>query len=390
MNSYNLYVPTQTLFGAGMLNRLHEQKLPGRKALLVISKGKSTRANGYLDRVEQELTAAGVTFELFDQVEANPLHSTVMAGARAAWEAKAEFIVALGGGSVIDASKGIAAMAMNDGDLWDYIRFGSGKGMTLKNDPLPLVVITTTAGTGSENDAGAVITHETLHEKTALGDPRLFPRLAIVDPELTLSVPPAYTAYQGFDALFHNLEAYVSLGANPMSDMYALTAVEAVAGNLAKAVKDGKDIEARSAVSFGNTLAGTVMSVGSCTSEHSLEHAMSAFHQSLPHGAGLIMISLAYYRRLVEGHACDDRLVRLAKAMGMKSAKRPEDFLKALAKLQKACGVDQLKMSDYGIAKDEFPKFAKNARETMGWLFNADRVPYTQDVCERIYAESYR
>lgn len=390
MNSYDICIPTRTLFGAGALNNLHGLPLPGRKALIVISKGKSTRANGYLARVEKELDAAGVAHEIFDQVEPNPLHSTVMAGAAAARQAGADFVVALGGGSVIDASKGIIAMATNPGDLWDYVRFGSGKGKPLAAAPLPLVVVSTTAGTGSDNDAGAVITHETLHEKTAFGEPRLFPRLSIIDPELTLSVPPLFTAYQGFDALFHSLEAYVSKAANPMSDLYALAAIEAVAGNLAEAVQNGSDLEARSQVSFGNTLGGTVMSVGSCTSEHSLEHAMSAYHQNLPHGAGLIIISLAYYQVLVDAHACDGRLVRLAKAMGAARASKPSDFLKALAKLQKACGVNKLKMSDYGITPDEFPKFAKNARATMGWLFSADRVPYTQAVCEKVYAESYK
>ena len=152
--SFTMYVPTKTLFGAGMLNKLHEQRMPGKKALVVISKGKSTKANGYLARVENELKLAGVTWALFDRVEPNPLRSTVMAGAAAARENGCDFIVALGGGSPMDASKGIAAMAVNDGDLWDYIHSGSGKGRPLANRSLPIVAITTTAGTGSETDPG--------------------------------------------------------------------------------------------------------------------------------------------------------------------------------------------------------------------------------------------
>ena len=117
--SFQMFVPTKALFGAGQLNHLHEQALPGKKALLVISNGKSTRVNGYLDRTEKELHTAGVETVLFDQVEANPLKSTVMRGGAMARENQCDFIVALGGGSCIDAAKGIAVVATNDGDLWD-------------------------------------------------------------------------------------------------------------------------------------------------------------------------------------------------------------------------------------------------------------------------------
>ena len=164
--SFQMFVPTKALFGAGQLNHLHEQDLPGKKAMLVISNGKSTKVNGYLDRTEKELHTAGVETVLFDQVEANPLKSTVMRGGTMARENQCDFIVALGGGSCIDAAKGIAVMATNEGDLWDYITQGTGKGKPIAVKPLPIVAITTTAGTGSETDAGGVITNEDTNEKT--------------------------------------------------------------------------------------------------------------------------------------------------------------------------------------------------------------------------------
>lgn len=388
--SFNMYVPTRVLFGAGELTKLHEQKLPGKKALVVISNGKSTRANGYLSRTEEQLRLAGVETVVFDKVQANPLKSTVMAGASFAKENRCDFIVALGGGSCMDAAKAIAIMATNDGDYWDYIPSGSGKGETIENKPLPIVAITTTAGTGSETDMGTVITNEEKHEKTGFKHEDLFPALAIVDPELMLSVPPKYTAYQGFDALFHSVEGYVSKGVNLMSDMYAITAIENIGLNLAKAVKDGKDIDAREKVAFGNTLSGAVMCVGCLTSEHSLEHAMSAYHQELPHGAGLIMISKAYFTHLIEQHVCDDRFVRMAKAMGMADAKEPMDFITSLVKLQEDCDVADLKMSDYGIKPEEFETMAKNAKDTMGGLFRCDRSELSVDDCVAIYTKSYK
>lgn len=388
--SYNMYVPTRVLFGAGQLNNLHAQKMPGKKAMIVISDGRSTRANGYLARTEKQLEEAGISSVVFDKVQANPLKSTVMAGAKFAREYGCDFIVALGGGSCIDAAKAMAVMATNEGDLWDYIIAGTGKGKAIANKPLPIIAITTTAGTGSESDCGAVITNEETCEKTGLIMEDIFPVIGIVDPELTSSVPPKFTAYQGFDALFHSVEGYVSNGVNLMSDMYAINAIENIGRNLAKAVKDGKDMEARERVAFGNSLSGTVMMVGRCTSEHSLEHAMSAYHQDLPHGAGLIMISKAYFTHLIEKQVCDDRFVRMAQALGMEDAKKPMDFIKMLTKLQEECGVADLKMSDYGIKPDEFPKMAQNAKDTMGGLFMCDRIELTNEDCVDIYQKSYK
>ena len=214
----------------------------------------------------------------------------------------------------------------------------------------------------------------------------LYPVLAIVDPELMKSVPSTFTAYQGFDALFHSTECYISKAANMISDMYALTAGK----YLARAVKDGSDMEAREHVAFANTLSGTVMTISACTSEHSMEHAMSAYYQNLPHGAGLIMISKEYYQYFIDNHACDDKFIQMAKALGMKDAKEPQDFITMLVKLQEACSVDNLKMSDYGIQKDELDKMAKNARETMGGLFMCDPCPLSHEDCVKIYEKSYR
>ncbi len=388
---YDFDIHTHTVFGAGSLNKLHEQKLPGRKALLVISCGKSTRANGSLDRTIAQLEQAGVQVALFDQVQANPLKDTVMEGAQAARDAGSDFIVALGGGSVMDASKAIALMATNPGDLWDYVQFGTGGRKPVENTPLPLVAITTTAGTGSETDGGGVITNPETHEKTAVFDGhRLMPVLAIVDPELMLSVPPKFTAFQGFDALFHSTEGYIAKQANFMSDLVSLGAIENIGSHLAAAVAQGSDLAAREHVAFANWLSGLSMELSGCISEHSLEHALSAYHQDLPHGAGLIMISKAYYTHFVEKGCCPERFIRMAKALGKADATRPQDFVDALVELQRACGVDQLKMSDYGITPDEFPAMADNALSAMGFLFAGDPAELTRDDCIRIYRESYR
>lgn len=388
--SYTKFIPTRVLFGNGMVGELHKQKLPGERPLVVISNGKSVKENGAFYTVVRELSLLGMDAEVFDQVGANPLKSTVMNGAQMARSCGCDFIVALGGGSVLDAAKAIALMAVNDGDYWDYIGSGTGRGKTIQNTPLPIVAIPTTAGTGSEVDAACVITNEETCEKTGFGNPALFPVLSIIDPELTKSIPPVYTAYQGFDALFHSVECYISNKANLMGDMYALCAIRNVAEYLPRAVKNGADSEARERVAFGSTLSGAVMTISGCTSEHSLEHALSAYHGTLPHGAGLIMISKAYFQHFIDCHVCDERFIEMAQAMGIADADKAEDFILALERLKAACGVSDLKMSDYGISKDEFPKMAENAFQTMGRLFQNDRSRLTQEDCISIYEKSYK
>lgn len=385
-----MYVPTHVLFGAGMLDKLSEQPMPGKKALVVISNGKSARANGYLDRTEAQLRQAGVEWTVFNGVEANPTVANVNAGAAAARESGADFIVALGGGSVMDCSKGIATMATNPGELWDYVAVGSGKGSSITVKPLPIIAITTTAGTGSETDNSGVITKEDTNEKAFIGHPSLFPVIAIVDPELMVSVPARFSAFQGFDALFHSVEGYIAKGANLMSDMYALTAVENIAKYLPRAISDGSDIEARTRVAWANTLSGVVMCLTLITSEHGMEHALSAYHPNLPHGAGLIMISKAYYSYFVKNHGCDDRFIRLAQAMGMPEADKPEDFITALVRLQEACGVADLRMSDYGITRDECEKFMRNSREVMGIMYTSDRIAMSDADIVEVFEQSFK
>lgn len=389
--SYQFYVPTRTLFGVGMLNELHNQTMPGKKAMVVISDGKSMKGTGILYRVLKELSHVGVETTLFDQVQANPLRSTVMAGAAFARENACDFVVALGGGSVMDASKAMAAMATNDGDIWDYMFGGTGGGKTIANKALPVICISTTAGTGSEADQWCVITNDETNEKIGFGGyDCLFPVLSVVDPELMVSVPPKFTAYQGFDALFHSTECYISKAHNRMGDMLALTAIENIGKYLVRAVRDGSDLEAREGVAFANNLSGQVMTVSSCTSEHSMEHAMSAYHQALPHGAGLIMISAAYYQHFVDCHVCDDRFIDMAKALGKADASCAQDFVDALKQLQKDCGVADLKMSGFGIQEEELDTLAKNARETMGGLFGADPCAISHEECVAIFQKSYR
>jgi len=387
---FDYYMPTRLLFGAGKLKELHKHDLPGKKALIVMTGGRSLRANGYLQALEDELAAAGVGYSIYDKVTPNPTKTVVMAGAKKARDEGCDFVIGFGGGSSIDAGKAIAVMANNPGDYWDYISGGTGKGQIVPNDPLPVVAITTTAGTGTEADPWTVVTKEETNEKIGFGYDKTFPALSVVDPELMLTVPPALTAYQGFDALFHSTEGYLNTTAYPISDAFSLRAIELVGKSLARAVKNGSDLEARTDVALANTLSGLVESTSGCISEHSLAHAMGALRPDIPHGAALIMISKAYYEKFVEKGCCDARLVDMAQKLGKPDAQKPADFVDALAKLQVDCGVEALRMSDYGIAYDELPQFVENAFDTMGGLFSLDPCRLSHADCLEILQKSYR
>lgn len=388
--NFNYYMPTKLLFGKGQLGNLHKEKLPGKKALIVISAGKSTRKFGYLEKLENELKLANVKYVIFDEIQPNPTLENVRNGAKVVRENACDFVIGLGGGSSIDAAKSIAVMATNEGDYWDYISGGTGKGKAPSNNPLPIIAITTTAGTGTEVDPWTVITNEEMNEKIGFGYEKTFPVIAVVDPELMMTVPKMLTAYQGFDALFHSTEGYLNNTAYVMSDMYALKAIELIGKFLETAVNDGENEEARANVALANTLSGLVESTSGCTSEHSIEHALSAFHPNITHGAGLIMISEAYYTHIANTGACDERMIDMAKALGKKDATKAMDFVEALVDLQKVCGVDDIKMSGFGIKYDELEKYAINARETMGGLFTVDPVEITNEDVVSILQKSFK
>ncbi len=385
MKNFSYFMPSRIFFGAGSVKKLSRAHLPSGKGL-IITGGTSTRKLGYVDRVAEALAAGGHETVLYADVQPNPTIEGVRACAALARAEGCTFVVGLGGGSSIDTAKATAVMATNDGDWWDYVYGGTGKGQKIPNQPLPIVAITTTAGTGTEADPWTVITNG--DEKIGGGGDQTFPTLSIVDPDFMMTVPPHLTAYQGFDALFHACEGYIATIASPISEMFSLKAIELIGKSLARAVEHGDDRDARADVALANTLAGFVESMSSCTSEHAIEHALSAYHPKLPHGAGLIAISLAYYQLFTE--TCADKFVQMARALGKADASRPEDFLTALADLQTACKADAIKLSDYGVDQTKFAQYADNAKATMGGLFRVDAREVTKADVIDILSRSYR
>lgn len=384
---FSLHIPTRILFGCGEIKKLATEKMPGKKAMIVISGGTSMKKYGYLDKVINYLKENNVESIVFDKILPNPIKQHVMEAAQLCRQEKCDMIVGLGGGSSIDSAKAIAIMACNEGDYWDYIPSGSGKGYPV-NKVLPVIAIPTTAGTGTEADPWTVITNEELNEKIGFGSQLTYPYLSIIDPELMISIPPQLTAYQGFDAFFHAAEGFIANCATPVSDLYAIEAIRLLYKYLPVAVKDGRNLKARAKVAWASTLAGMVESTSSCISEHSMEHAMSAYYPQLPHGAGLIAISEAYFETF--RNDCMKRYMKMSEAMvGLKS-NRPSDFIDALVRMQKECSVYGIKLSDWGLKAEDLPKMVQNARSTMGGLFTLDPRPLTDEEVLDIYQKSYK
>lgn len=386
MNNFVFNMPTKVLFGAGQLSNLHSEKIPGKKALIVTSNGASTKKYGYLAMAEKEMLLAGVKTILFDEVRPNPTKENVMDGAKKAKETGCDFVVALGGGSIMDCSKCIALMMTNPGDIWDYSLSNSGGKKNAEINAAPIVCITTSAGTGSEVDIASVISNDETKEKTGIFFPSMFPTLSVVDANLMTSVPPKFTAYQGMDAFFHASESVINKNEHPMGEMFALKAIELIAKYLPIAYQDGSNIEARENMALANTLAGYYML---CTSAHTMEHVMGSFHDDLVHGAGLIMIAHAYYDFFASKSASEAPMMKMAKAMGVENPTSGMDFIAALDKLIASVGCADLKMSDAGITEDELKLYPQKIHEVLGGDITADPLALSDADYLEMYEKSF-
>lgn len=387
MYQFQFYMPTKVLFGPGQLKKLHQEQLPGKKALIITSNGSSVKKYGYLATLQNELTMANVSYDVFSEIRPNPTSKNVMDGAAAVRDGKCDFVIALGGGSVMDASKCIALMAANEGDIWDYSLSAKGGKKTPAHAALPIVCVTTSAGTGSEVDIAAVITDEKSKEKTGIFFPSMFPTLSVVDSDLMMSVPAHLTAYQGMDAFFHASETVINKNVHPVAEMFALKTIELVAKYLPLAVVDGNHREAREMMAYANTLAAYYMM---CTSAHTMEHVMGSFHDDLIHGAGLIEIAHAYYDFFAERKAAEEPMKKMARAMGVENPKSGKDFIMALDKLIADVGCENLKMSEEGITQEELQLYPAKVHEVLGGDITADPLPLSDEDYLTIYQKAYK
>lgn len=389
MFTVDTYLPTRIILGAGRLYELKNLNLPGKKALICTTSGKSVKASGLLNRVEALLDEAGVEHALFDEFTPNPTKACVEAGVKRAQAEECDFVIGLGGGSSIDGAKAIAIMLKCPGDLWDYGYTGTG-GQKDVPEAAPVVAITTTCGTGTEADQYSVITNEETAEKLDFTCDAIFPAISIIDPELIRSLPRDLTIYQGFDALFHAAECYVTnRHENRMVDLYAAESVRTVSENLVRVVNDGNDLEARTNMAFAaDILSGYCMTMVSTTSHHILAQTLGGMYPTFPHGACLVSVCEAYYT-----HACvlaPELFDELGGIMGVQ--RDPEKpgyaFVQALIDLMDATDARYLRMSDYGVKEDDFRSIVDMTTHQVG--ISCDNYTLTDDDFMEILKESYR
>lgn len=385
---FDFDIPTKIVFGLGKTDELKKAKLPGKMAMLVTEAGDTLRNNGTLNKVTESLKRQEIEYIIYDKITQNPTKSMVMEASQIARDNFCNFILGVGGGSVIDAAKAIALMTRNPGDLWDYMMTGSGKGLLLKNRALPIVAVPTTAGAGSEANPWIVITNEELHEKIAFGQPSTFPKLSFVDPELTKSVPPFLTAIQGMDTFYRAVQGFITKKATPVSDVFALKTITIIAADLQKTVENGEDTDLRANISLASMLSGFVSSLSSVTSLCALADAMSAYHPDLPHGAAQVMLAVPYFSFFAP--IVPKKLCAMADAMGVLSDGDPMAFVEKIADLHEKCGVSDLKMSDYGIQSNDMEMLARNAYRTMSNLFAMDRYPLSLKETVGIFEKAYK
>ncbi len=293
MLPFDFNLPTKIYFGPGKINNVGKYLQPiGKKALIVTGQG-SMRRLGIIDKVSDLLKKSNIGSVVFEGIEPNPRHTTCDRAAALARENGCDMIIGLGGGSVMDATKGIAVSAKTGYSIWDYVYTVPSQPKKKITEALPIICIPTVAATGSEADSGGVITNWETHEKTGIWGTALFPTASIVDPELTFSCPPDYTADGGVDIISHVIESYFTGTSEAyLQDRFSESVIRTVIKYLPRAMRNGNDLEARTHLSWSSTVAlsGFINSGrGGSFPLHALEHVISA-HYDISHGRGLALL----------------------------------------------------------------------------------------------------
>ncbi len=292
MASFTYRQPTEIRFGRGRVKETGGVARGLGTRCLLVTGPVSDATRPQVEAVRASLRDAGLAVAHFDGVVPNPTTEVVSAGARVARQHAADVVVGLGGGSSMDTAKAIAVEATHDGTAWDYLFFK--KPPTEKT--LPIVAVSTTSGTGSQVTQVAVMTQTATRTKSAIYHDRVFPRIAIVDPELMRSVPRHVTASTGFDAFAHAFEAFIHVGGSPYADVLAVEAMRTIRAALPRAVQDGQDIEARERMAWADTLAGLCIAHAGVTLPHGIGMTISGFCPHVMHGESLAVTYPAFTR----------------------------------------------------------------------------------------------
>lgn len=372
------------VFGNGSFRALvsHIQELNAKNPLVVMDKNLAKA--GFQEAVANLLIPEGMKYTLYDKVEPEPRIELADEGAALAVKNKCDIIVGIGGGSAMDVAKAIAVLATNKGSAVDFL--GLNK---IPKPGLPKIMIPTTAGTGSEVTFTAVFIRKNLKKKEGMNSPYLYPELALLDPELTVSLPPRPTAETGIDALCHAIESYTSVNASPVSELFSLQAIALIAENLRTCVHDGKNLQARENMLLASLYAGLGLANAGVTAVHSLSYPLGGKY-GIGHGmANTLMLPATMAFNLP---AALDKFVDVAEAMGEVTDELPVReaaylALEAVESLIDDCGI-QSSLAEFGIKEKDFPALADVALTVARPLENNPRKVTKEDAIE-IYTDAF-
>jgi alcohol dehydrogenase class IV len=357
MNPFELSLPSKIVFGAGCVSKLGAEVAPHAKHVLFVSGGDSER----IEKALWSLKTAGVA-ATFCVVKGEPTLEAVRGGVRLAQKVGCSGVVAVGGGSVIDAAKAIAAMAVNPGDLMDYLEV-IGQGRPLTKEPLYFAAVPTTAGTGSEATRNAVLTSLEHRVKVSLRHPCMVPKAVLLDPSLTLTLPPEVTVSTGMDALTQLLESFTCRDPNPFTDALCREGLKLVARSLTKAYADGKDLDARSDMLLAAHFSGQALANARLGAVHGFTAALGGVYKA-SHGALcaalLPTVTQANLKALAERspeHSSRERYAEAARILTGEKDAKAEDAAEYCEKLRASMKIPTL--SQQGVQKDDFETLAE-------------------------------
>ncbi len=296
MKDFSYYQPTEIQFGCGRIKEIGEIVAKYGKRCLLVTVEPFPALEAVFEKVKGSLKNAGVDVAHFTGVIPNPTTESITVGADMAKEHKSDVVLGVGGGSSMDSAKAIAVEATHEGTCWDYLFYKEEDNPISAEKTLPVIAVSTTSGTGSQVTQVAVVTNPAEKDKSALYNPIIYPKVAVVDPELMLTVPEHITASTGFDVFCHSFEAYIHPNASPYIDLLAVESIRLVVENLPTVMKDGSNVAARSAMAWADTLAGLCIANAGVTIPHGIGMAIGGMYPHVAHGEALAINYPAFTR----------------------------------------------------------------------------------------------
>ena len=353
IKDFDFFLPIKIIFGAGKFNQAGKEAANlGKKALIVTGRT-SAEKSGLLSRLTAQLDRQGIEWLLFNKVEPNPTDVIVDQGAALARRENCDLVIGLGGGSSIDAAKSIAIAAESGLPVWRHIASWEDD-YVAPTGALPIMAIETLAGTSTESNNLSVVTRVKTNEKPGYACSFLFPKTAIIDPEVMVTVPPKITAITGFDILCHSLEGYVSKAAHPITSILNEKAIEIVVNNLPKAVNDGSNLEARAQLAFANIITGFSLTHSRATLLHAMEHPLSG-HFNITHAEGLAALFPKWLEFSWEGNP--EKFKYLGKVFGLAGGdNNKHNLLEKAGTFLKTIGL-AVSLSELGVDLNNAPRF---------------------------------